>query len=94
MQIASWAETSSGSDLCRLQKKDPDIGPILDAKITGNKPSSHEMVTRSPVSRQYWILWDSRDKMVSFARISFKTDGSGEYLQILIPSAMKEEILF
>ena len=94
MQIASWAETSSGSVLCRLQKEDPDIGSILDAKITGNKPSSHEMVIRSPASRQYWILWDSRDKMVSFARISLKKDGSGEYPQILIPSAMKEEILF
>ena len=59
-------------------------------KITGNKPSSHDLVTRSPASRHYWILWDSRDKMVPFVRVSFKNDGSGEYLQILIPSAMKE----
>ena len=77
-----------------MQKEDPDIGPILEAKILGDKLSSQKMVTRSTASRHYWILWDS---LAVYDAILFKKlikrDGSGEYLQFIVPSSMKKEIL-
>ena len=76
-----------------MQKEDPDIGPVLEAKILGDKFSSQEMVTRSTTSRHYWILWDS---LAVYDGILFKKlikrDGSGEYLQFIVPSSMKKEI--
>ena len=58
-QTTTWSSTRSAEDLRQQQRNDADIGPILQAKLTGNKPSSQDMVTRTPASRHYWILWDS-----------------------------------
>ncbi|MCG8044299.1 MAG: DDE-type integrase/transposase/recombinase, partial [Candidatus Thiodiazotropha endolucinida] len=81
--------------ICRQQTEDPDIGPMLEAKVSGNKPSSQTMVTRGPACRHYWILWDS---LVVHDGLLFKKfarqDGSGEYLQLLVPSSMKKEIMY
>ena len=54
-----WASTRPLQDLSRLQRKDTDIGPVVTAMESGKRPSSQEMVTRSPAGRHYWILWDS-----------------------------------
>ena len=53
------------------------------------------MVTKSPASRHYWILWDSLEvyNEVLFKRF-VKKDGPGEYLQLIVPQSMKSEILF
>ena len=54
-----WAGTRPTEELSRSQRADPDIGPILAAKVSGNKPSSQEMITCSPATRHYSILWHS-----------------------------------
>ena len=62
---------------------------------SGKRPSSQEMVTPSPVCRHYWILWDSlilKDGILF--RKFLKKDNSSEYLQFIVPSSMKKEILF
>ena len=87
------ASTRPKEELGKLQREDPDIGPILPAKATGNKPSSQEMVTCSPATRHYEILWDSLvvyDGILLF----IKRDGSGEYLQFIVPLSMRKEVLF
>ena len=89
------ANTRPKEELGKLQREDPDIGPILSAKVTGNKPSNQDMVTCSPATRHYWILWDS---LVVYHGILLKKfierDGSGEYLQSIVPLSMKKEVLF
>ena len=92
--LTTWSSTRSAEDLCQQQKNDADIGPILESKLTGNKPSSQDMVTRSQASRHYWILWDSLAVYDGILCKKFvKRDGSGEYLQLVVPSSMKKEIL-
>ncbi|MCW4336191.1 MAG: RNase H-like domain-containing protein [Candidatus Thiodiazotropha endolucinida] len=93
--LTAWSSTRCVSDLQKLQSGDPDIGPILEAKQAGKRPSSQDMVTRSPACRHYWILWESLvviDKLL-FKKFA-KQDGSGEYLQFIVPSSMKKEILY
>lgn len=79
----------------KLQKEDPDIRSILDAKIAGKRPSGQEMVTRSPAARHYWVLWDS---LVISDGILFKKflkrGGKGEFLQFIVPSSVKKEVLY
>ena len=93
--VTFWASSRSTEELSQLQKEDPDIGPIISAKLSGNRPSSKEMVTCSPATRHYWILWDSlviRDGIL--LKKFLKRDNSGEYLQFIVPLAMRKEVLF
>ena len=82
------------SEIKKLQSADPDIGPILQAKVSGLRPSSNEMMTKSPACRHYWVLWDALvlQEGILFKRFT-KKDATGNYLQLLIPSALKREIL-
>ena len=90
-----WASTRPKEELGKLQREDPDIGPILSAKVTGNKPSNQDMVTCSPATRHYWILWDSLVVYDGILLKKFiKRDGSGEYLQFIVPLSMRKEVLF
>ena len=93
--MSFWASTSSKEELCRMQTEDPDIGPILEAKLMGNKPSSQDMVACSPATRHYWILWDSLKLQDGILVKKFnKRDGSGEYTQFVVPRCMRKEVLF
>ena len=82
------------SEIKKLQSADPDIGPILQSKVSGVRPSSNEMMTKSPACRHYWVLWDALvlQEGILFKRFP-KKDATGNYIQLLIPSALKREIL-
>ena len=92
---ATWIGDKSLAELQDAQSKDLDIGPLLKAKTEDSKPTSEEMATKSPAARHYWILWDVLEvhSNVLFKRF-VKKDGSGEYLQLVVPSSMKREVLF
>ena len=47
-----WANGWSIAELQTLQLEDPDVGPILQAKLADKKPDSKEMVRKSPACRQ------------------------------------------
>ena len=81
-------------EIKKLQAEDSDIGPVLQAKMSGIKPSSQEMVTKSPACRHYWVLWEALvlHDGILFKRFT-KKDGTGNFLQLLIPSALKREIM-
>ena len=51
--VMAWVGSKSSEDLSRLQDTDPDIGPILKAKVQGIRPSSKEIVSMRPASRHY-----------------------------------------
>ena len=90
-----WASSRSVEELRKLQREDPDIGPIVEAKLEGTRPSSQDMVTHSPATRHYWIIWDSltlQDGVL--VKKYLKQDGTGEYLQFLVPRSMRKEILY
>ena len=90
-----WVEGQSSKDLQKLQLNDPDIGPILAAKLSDSRPKSQDMIPKSPACRHYWIIWDVlvlKDGIL--LKNFFKKDGTGDYLQFLVPRAMKTNILF
>ena len=90
-----WTGGHSVSDLKQLQREDPDIAPILAAKLAGTKPSSRDMVSSSPASRHYWVLWDLifLEQGLLYKRF-LKKDGSGEHRQLIVPKSLKNEVLF
>ena len=85
----------SFTELQKSQREDQDIGTILQAKLSNARPTSQEMVAKSPAARHYWVLWDTLEvhREVLFKRF-MKKDGTAEYLQLVVPQSLKEDILF
>ena len=50
--------TATVSEAKKTQLEDPDIGPVLPAKVAGIETDSHEIVAKSPTCRPYRVLWD------------------------------------
>ena len=50
--------TATVSEAKKTQLEDPDIGPVLPAKVAGIETDSHKIVTKSPTCRHYAVLWD------------------------------------
>jgi transposase InsO family protein len=91
----SWAGLPSSATLQKLQKKDAEVGVIHTWKQSGNRPSSEVVARYSPAVRHYWLYWDSlemHDNLL-FKRFA-KRDGSGSYLQFVVPRAMRQEVMF
>ena len=79
-------------ELRKLQREDPDIEPIVEAKLEGKNPSSQDMVTYTPTVRHYWIIWDSitlQDGVL--VKKYLKQDRTGEYLQFLVTRLMRRD---
>ena len=89
-----WASSRSVDELRKLQREDLDIGPFVAAKLEGKRPSSQDMVTHSPATRHYWIIWDSLRLQDGILMKKFlKQDGTGEYQQFMVPRSMRREVL-
>ena len=84
----------SADEFRRYQNEDQDLALMVQSKSVGVKPSRQDMVTKSPACRHYCILWDSLVLLNGILYKKFlKRDGTGEYLQLLVPSALKKDIL-
>ena len=92
--ITSWFQGKSTAELRKLQESDPDIGPILRAFFSERRQTSQEMSVMSPASRHYWVLWDTlffQDGLL--CKKFIKKVGTGEYVQFVVPTTMKREVL-
>ena len=87
--ITSWFQGK-----CTAELNDSDIGPILRAFASESRPTSQEMLVMSPASRHYWIICDALFLQDSLLCKRFiKKNGTGEYIQFIVPTAMKKEVL-
>ena len=90
----SWASEQNQSTIRSLQYEDPDISPILQAKIQDCKPSASTMARYSPATRHYWIIWDVLETKdgILYKRFNRK-NGCGSHTQLLVPDSMKKSLL-
>ena len=87
-----WEE--SPSDVAKRQLNAPDIEPILTALLTGSKPSSTDMATKSPAAYHYWILWD--DLCLNNGVLCWrfeKMHGAGSSIQVIAPRESRKDIV-
>ena len=78
-----------------LQIKDPDIGPVFSWKQQGPRPSGSIVSQSAPATRHYWILWESlKIKHGLLFREFLKKNGSGSYLQLILPKVLREKVLY
>ena len=79
----------------KLQANDPNIGVIYHAKVSGVKPSSESMQSKSSESRHYWVIWDQLqvlDKVL--CRTFTKIDGTAQYTQLIVPTSVRQKVIF
>ncbi len=81
--------------LSRRQKDDPDIGPIWQWVQDGERPRGEALAASSPATRHYWLNWNLLVLKNGVLYRKFeKQNGTGEYLQFIVPRQMQEEILY
>lgn len=89
-----WFAPYSNELIKKKQEEDKDISPVLKWKIEGRRPSSQEVCTCSPATRNYWHYWDSLLVIEGVLYKKFeKKDGSGTFTQLILPRSMMEPVL-
>ena len=83
------------SELRTKQLKDPDIAPLVKWKEDEERPTGKEVSRTSPATRHYWLYWDALflTDGVLFRRFA-KRDGTGHFVQFVVPRSMKDAILY
>ena len=85
---------ASREDFAQLQLDDDSIGPVLKAKVEGNKPSDTQMQPFSRSTRRLFQLWDQL--LVQHGRLYrqfLDSDDNTMHLQLLIPRCKQGEVL-
>ena len=84
----------SSQDLSSLQKADPVIKPVWKFYSEGRPPTTEERETLSNTSR---ALIRQQDRLVEREGLLYRTvqppGGGPEYLQLLLPQCLQEEVL-
>ena len=90
----SWSSPTEKSKICNLQDKDPDLSFIINALKLKTRPQHREVVSLSPEARYYWSIWDSLSLVDGCLHRHFHCkDGTGSYLQLVVPKTLRDEIL-
>lgn len=82
------------SDLLRLQQADPDLAGVFMFWRQNKQPSSGERPALSKLAQLLLQQWDhlvEREGVVY--RHIFHSDGGEEVLQLVLPSALRKEVL-
>lgn len=89
-----WAMPYSMKQLRRKQLDDEDLRPVVQWMEAGKHPSGPDLHTSSPATRHYVNYWNTlklRDGVLF--REFHKKDDTGTYLQFLVPTSMRKEVL-
>lgn len=81
-------------NLREAQLNDPTLGPLLQGKENGEKPSSEQLGNLSRSSRHLLQLWEQLTVHNGILCRRFDSpDGSSSTLQIIVPAVLRDEVL-
>ena len=85
----------SNQKLAKAQENDSDIKIIYQAVKTGKKPLREEMVTSSPETRHYWIMWNTLFIIDGVLTKKFtKINETGSYNQCIVPKELRKDLIY
>ena len=89
----TWFQGYSANELSKLQREDPNIGPLIQWMEAKERPFGAEMCTSSPETRNYWNYWNSLEMKEGLLWKNFhKHDGTQSFLQLIAPSSMRPQV--
>ena len=78
-----------------MQEQDQNIGPLHKWLVTGNRLTLSEVQMESTKTRYYLLLWESLRLIGRLVYREFhKKDGTGKFLQYLVPQLLRKDIMF
>ena len=90
-----WSLSLSPAVLHKKQLDDPDIGPILGWKESGQRPLVPEVCASSPATRHYWNCWDILQIQDGMLMHHFmRHDATGNHMQFIVPRSLCNEVLY
>ena len=91
---SQWCARHFPAELARLQREDPDLGPVMEWMDQGKPPSREEAASWSPFTRELWLSWDQLKRVEGVLyRCSPEGQAQTEHLQLLIPRVLRKEVL-
>ena len=89
-----WFQGYTHTELKRLQEQDSVLSVVIGWLKMGKIPSIKDVCGKSPALRHYWIYWNSLEMREGIlCRRYFKQDGTGNYLQFVVPKELRDEVL-
>ena len=91
----AWPLKVDHKRLEKMQKEDPALGMLFQWLVEGKRPFGERVQVVSPELRHYWLMWDSIviQNGILYRRFH-RRDGSGSYLQLLVPQVLRKEVLY
>jgi hypothetical protein len=80
--------------LKKMQEEDAELSQVLHWIKDDKRPETSSLVKESPALRHYWNLWGTFEicNGVLFRKFR-KKNGTGDYKQLMVPKAIKLEVL-
>ena len=93
-EVTPWFQGHSNLELSIMQNEDGDISLVKNWMRAGKRPPSGDVVQHSPAVRHMWLDWPllkMEDDIL--VRSYTKHDGTGKYLQFVVPEKLRQCIL-
>ena len=89
-----WCARHTPAELARLQREDPDLGPVMEWLDEGQPPSREEAASWSPLTRELWLGWDQLKRVDGVLyRCTPEVLPRVSTMQLLIPRVLRQEVL-
>ena len=90
-----WGLSLNPTVLFKKQLEDPDVGPILKQKESGQRPLGPKVCASSPVTRHYWNWWAILQIQDGMWMCHFvRHDAMSDHLQFILPMSLHNEVLY
>ena len=92
--LCPWCARHTPAKLARLQREDPDLGPVMEWLDEGQPPSREEAASWSPLTRELWLGWDQLKRVDGVLyRCTPEVLPRVSTMQLLIPRVLRQEVL-
>ena len=82
-------------DLQKKQLDDPDLSPLIEWLEKESRPFGPKVAAASPPTQHYWLYWDWLQLIEGVLFWKFhRRDGMEDHLQYIVPSKLKDEIMY
>ena len=92
---STWFQGYTYHELKEMQRNDVDLAIVIGFLEAPQLPSNQEVLKQSPAVRHYWIY----RQMLSMCngilvRHYTKHDGTGKYVQFVVPRVMRNDVIY
>ena len=95
IHAVQWSDVWTKEEMEEAQRRDPDLAPIMRAKVDGDqRPSWEDISIESPATKAYWAEWDRLYLREDILYRKWESDNGEHYrFQLLLPHRYHDVVL-